>query len=167
MDQLDINKLSTSSADHAEHCGDVGSCGLRTLHNAFKTGFSMWQVDKLLEAMHTLFLNVPVRREDYITVTKSTVFPLSFCGHRRLEKLPTVERALVVWPSLLLYMDAVKRKELPNPGTASFDRIEAAQKDPLILPKLHLQSPFEEVPDRRASDAFPWQRLHRIDQGND
>ncbi|XP_058628346.1 uncharacterized protein LOC131538490 [Onychostoma macrolepis] len=115
----------------------VGSCGLHTLHNAFKAGFSMWQVEKLLRSMHTLFNNVPARREDYVTVTKSSVFPLSFCGHRWLENLPVVERALEVWPSLQLYVDAVKRKELPNPGTGLYDTIEAAQKDPLILAKLH------------------------------
>ncbi|ROJ62551.1 hypothetical protein DPX16_21537 [Anabarilius grahami] len=114
----------------------VGSCGLHTLHNAFKAGFSMWQVEKLLRAMHILFNNVPARREDYVTVTNSSVFPLSFCGHRWLENLPVVERALEVWPSLQLYVDAVKRKELPNPGTGSYDTIEATQKDPLILAKL-------------------------------
>ncbi|TKS66114.1 hypothetical protein D9C73_000170 [Collichthys lucidus] len=114
----------------------VGSCGLHTLHNAFKAGFSMWQMEKLLRAMHTLFNNVPARREDYVTVTKSSVFPLAFCGHRWLENLPVVQRALEVWPFLQLYADAVKKKELPNPGTGSFETIEAAQKDRLILAKL-------------------------------
>ena len=94
----------------------VGSCGLHTLHNAFKCGFTAWQLDKLLRAMHTLFHNVPARREDYITVTKSSVFPLSFCAHHWVENLPVVERALAVWPSLLLYMEAVKTKRLSNPG---------------------------------------------------
>jgi len=127
--------------EHAEQYGGaqlvvVGSCGLHTMHNAFKCGFTMWQLDKLLRAMHTLFHNVPARREDYSTVTKSTVFPLSFCGHRWVENLPVVERALAVWPSLLQYMDAVRTKKLPNPGTASFDTIAAALKDPLILAKL-------------------------------
>lgn len=94
----------------------VGSCGLHTLHNAFKCGFTAWQLDKLLRAMHTLFYNVPARREDYITVTKSSLFPLSFCAHRWVENLPVVERALAVWPSLLLYKP-VKTKRLSNPGT--------------------------------------------------
>ncbi|KAJ8388162.1 hypothetical protein AAFF_G00136280 [Aldrovandia affinis] len=35
-----------------------------------------------------------------------------------------------------MYMDAVKQKKLPNPGTASYDTIEAAQADPLIIAKL-------------------------------
>ncbi|KAJ8353515.1 hypothetical protein SKAU_G00210820 [Synaphobranchus kaupii] len=96
----------------------------------------MWLLDKLLKAKHTLFHNVPARREDYSAVTKSTVFPLSFCGHRWIENLPVVERALAVWPSLLQYMDTVRTKKLPNPGTASFDTIAAALKDPLILAKL-------------------------------
>ncbi|KAL2098417.1 hypothetical protein ACEWY4_007624 [Coilia grayii] len=115
----------------------VGSCGLHTLHNAFKCGFNAWQLDKLLRAMHTLFHNVPARREDFITVTKSSVFPLSFCVfHRWVENLPVVERALAVWPSLLLYLEAVKTKSLSNPGTASYDTVAAAMKDPLILAKL-------------------------------
>jgi len=66
-------------SDINEMYGDaqlVGSCELHSLHNAFKAGFSMWQVEKLLRSMHTLFNNVPARREDY--VTKSSVFPLSF-----------------------------------------------------------------------------------------
>ena len=84
-----------------------------------------------------LFHNVPARREDYSAVTKSKVFPLSFCGHRWIENLLVVERALAVWPSLLQYMDAVRTKKLPNPGTASFDTIAAALKDPLVLAKLH------------------------------
>ena len=86
--------------------------------------------------MHTLFHNVPASREDYSAVTKSTIFPLPFCGHRWIVNLPVVERAVVVSPSLHLYMEAVRTKKLPNPGTASFDTIEAALKDPLILAKL-------------------------------
>ena len=96
----------------------------------------MWQVDKLLKAIHTLLHNVPARREDYVKTTKSTLFPLAFCGHRWLENLPVVERALGIWSSLLVYTNAVKTKQLPHPGTASFDVIEHAQKDPLTVPKL-------------------------------
>ncbi|XP_062374792.1 uncharacterized protein LOC134062699 [Sardina pilchardus] len=114
----------------------VGSCGLHTVHNAFKTGFSSWQVDKILRALHTLLHNVPARREDYEKTTRSTRFPLAWCGHRWLENLPVVERALDIWSSMLVYTNAVRRKELPNPGTASFDVIEDAQKNPLTLPKL-------------------------------
>ncbi|XP_022076088.2 uncharacterized protein LOC127535448 isoform X2 [Acanthochromis polyacanthus] len=115
----------------------VGTCGLHTLHNACKGGFVMWQLDKVLRAMHVLFHNTPARREDFMVLTKTTQFPLPFCGHRWLENLPVVERALELWPSVTMYMDAVRTKRLPNPGTSSFDTLEAAQKDPLIMPKLH------------------------------
>ncbi|XP_030196026.1 uncharacterized protein LOC115548177 isoform X2 [Gadus morhua] len=127
--------------EHAEQYGgvqlvNVGSCGLHTLHNAFKCGFSMWQLEKVLRGMHYLFHNTPARRDDFIALTKSSVFPLPFCGHRWIENLPVVERAIEVWPSLVTYVDAVRTKKVPNPGTASFDTIEAAKQDPLILPKL-------------------------------
>lgn len=36
--------------------------GLTPLHNAMKAGFTMWQLDKLLRALHFLFHNVPARR---------------------------------------------------------------------------------------------------------
>ncbi|XP_062252623.1 uncharacterized protein LOC133961514 [Platichthys flesus] len=102
--------------EHVEQYGGaqlvvVGSCGLHHLHNAFKCCFSKWQLDKPLKATHTLFHNVPARREDYSAVTKTTFFPLSLCGHHWIENLPVVERAPVVWPSLLQYMDAVRTKK--------------------------------------------------------
>lgn len=59
-----------------------------------------------------------VRRwEDFTVLTKSMQFPLPFCGHRWLEDLPVVERALEVWTSVTMYMDSVRSKKLPNPGT--------------------------------------------------
>ena len=66
---------------HAELYGGaqivtVGSCGLHTLHNALKVGFTVWQLEKRLRAMHFLFHNVPARREDFTTLTGSTRFPL-------------------------------------------------------------------------------------------
>ncbi|CAJ1069773.1 uncharacterized protein LOC119021703 [Xyrichtys novacula] len=36
-----------------------------------------------------------------------------------------------------MYMDAVRTKRLPNPGSSSFDTLEVAQKDPVIMAKLH------------------------------
>ncbi|XP_063730464.1 uncharacterized protein LOC134858472 isoform X2 [Eleginops maclovinus] len=93
-------------------------------------------VDKILRALHTLLHNVPARREDYEKTTRSTRFPLAWCGHQWLENLPVVIRALDIWSSMLVYTNAVRRKELPNPGTGSFAVIEEAQKDPLTLPKL-------------------------------
>lgn len=54
MDGPNVNlKLADLlQTEHAElygaHLVNVGSCGLHTLHNALKAGFTMWQMDKLL-----------------------------------------------------------------------------------------------------------------------
>lgn len=37
----------------------------------------------------------------------------------------------------MLYMDAVHKKQLPNPKSACFDTIEAANRDPLTIAKMH------------------------------
>ncbi|XP_056138862.1 uncharacterized protein LOC130115274 [Lampris incognitus] len=113
----------------------VGSCGLHTLHNAVKAGFTMWQLEKLLRAMHFLFHNIPERREDFTSLTRSSCSPLPFCGHRWIENVPAAERAVEVWPMLLMYLDVVKKK-VPNPATASYDNIAAAQEYPFIIAKL-------------------------------
>ena len=65
----------------------VGSCGLHTLHNAFKKGCAAtkWQIDSFLSSAYYLFKDSPARREDYITVTGCNTFPLKFCSHRWLE----------------------------------------------------------------------------------
>ncbi|KAK9976616.1 hypothetical protein ABG768_021821, partial [Culter alburnus] len=122
MDGPNVNlKLADLlQTEHAElygaHLVNVGSCGLHTLHNALKAGFTMWQMDKLLRALYYLFHNVPARRW--------------------IENVPVAERAVQVWPMVMMYVDAVKQKKLPNPSTASYDTIEAAQADPLMIAKL-------------------------------
>lgn len=128
--------------EQAEQCGGaqltvVGSCGLHTLHNAFKSGFSVWHLEKGLRALHTVFHNVPARREDFCTLTKTSVFPLPFCGHRWVENLPIVKRAIEIWPMILMYLDAVTSKKLPNPGTSSYDTLAEARKDLFIMAKFH------------------------------
>lgn len=144
MDGPNINWkfLELLQQEHREQFGGtqlivVGSCGLHTLHNACKHGFTIWKLEKVLRALHILFHNAPARREDFTALTKCTKFPLPFCGHSWLENLPVVERALEFWPSVTMYMDAVRKKKLPNPGTASYDTLEIAEKDPVILAKLH------------------------------
>ncbi|XP_056451964.1 uncharacterized protein LOC130387051 isoform X3 [Gadus chalcogrammus] len=114
----------------------VGTCGLHTLHNSVKAGFNAWQMEKILRALHTIFLNVPARREDFIAVTKSSTFALPFCGHQWVENLPVAERALQIWPNILKYVAAVRTKDVNNPATSSFDTIEVAAKDPFVIAKL-------------------------------
>ncbi|XP_056459485.1 uncharacterized protein LOC130392964 [Gadus chalcogrammus] len=108
MDGPNVNWkfFSMLQQEHADTFGGaqlivVGSCGLHTLHNAFKSGFSVWQMEKVLRALHTLLHNTPARREDFCSLTKSSVFPLPFCGHRWIENLPVVDRAITIWPMMV------------------------------------------------------------------
>lgn len=138
---VNFKLLDLLQKEHAElHGGTqvimVGSCGLHTLHNAMKAGFTAWQLEKLLRAMHFLFYNVPARREDFTNLTRSSCFPLSFCGHRWVENVPVAERAIKVWPMLQKYVDAAEDKRVQKPSTASYDAILAARGDPLIIPRL-------------------------------
>lgn len=127
--------------EHREQCGGaqlqiIGSCGLHTIHNSFKSGFSVWQVEKVLKALHYLFHCAPARREDFVSVTKCDTFPLPFCRHW-LENIPAVERAIEIWPYIVTCVDQVKAKKLPNPRSSSYDTIAEAWMDHFILAKLH------------------------------
>lgn len=115
MDGPNVNfkMLALLQNEHSELHGDaqlisVGSCGLHTLHNAMKAGFTTWQVDKLLRALHDIFHNFPACREYYTSVTGSSTFPRTFCGHRWVE----------------------------NVNVASYDTILSAQSDDFIKAKL-------------------------------
>jgi len=117
---------------------NIGSCGLHTVHNAVRAGVSAthWDVSNQLSAMHTLFDNVPARREDYEEVTKSDVYPLPFCSHRWVENVKVIERALHVLPNMKVYVEAVDKKKVKHPGTKSYDTIKRMLKDPFIKAKL-------------------------------
>ncbi|XP_058628927.1 uncharacterized protein LOC131538809 [Onychostoma macrolepis] len=124
--------LEIFQQEHSEAFGGaqltvVGSCGLHILHNAIKSGFSVWQMEKVLRALHTVFHNSPARREDFCTLTKTSVFPLPFCGHCWIENLPVIDRAIAVWPMIVMYVDAVTKKKLPNPRTSSYDFLAEAR----------------------------------------
>ena len=70
---------------------DIGSCGIHVvMHEAFKTGAkaSGWGVSKILKALARLFLDSPARRADYVKMTGSSLFPMSFCATRWIEDEP-------------------------------------------------------------------------------
>ena len=63
---------------------DIGSCGLHTIHNAFKTGAEStgWGMKKILKGAYQMFHDSPARREDFLTVTNTNQFPQSFYATR-------------------------------------------------------------------------------------
>ena len=66
---------------------NVGSCGLHTVHCAFKTAMSVcaWDIKYILFCAYIVFKDSPARRDDFYTVTNSSMFPLKFAKHRWLE----------------------------------------------------------------------------------
>lgn len=117
---------------------NVGSCGLHTVHGAFKTGAEKSKIDteKILSGLFYLFHETPARREDFANITKTELLPLKFCKTRWVESAAAAARAYKIWPSVCAYVTAVHKKEVPNPGTNSFTVVEEATRDSLALVKL-------------------------------
>ena len=113
---------------------NCGSCGLHTIHNAFKAGIkaSGLDVQEYLTSIYWLFKDSPARRDDFTTLTSSTVFPLSYCGHRWLENVPCLERGIEILPYLKIYVEKVK----PKPSCKSFQNLKDLLGDLLMETKL-------------------------------
>ena len=75
---------------------NIGSCGLHQLHNAFRAGMveTGWDITHSLSAMYTLFNDVPARRDDFESATKTNVYPLQVCSHRWVENIRYVKGQL-------------------------------------------------------------------------
>ena len=133
------DKLQTNIGD--EFAGrqllNIGSCGLHTLHNAFKSCFSGWSLDKVLSSLYHLFKKAPARREDFLAINPNAKFPSKFCGNRWLENQPAVERALEIWPQVENFVKAVRDRKVNRPSCASFDVVKGACSDPLISAKFN------------------------------
>lgn len=63
---------------------DIGSCNLHIVHGALKTGTEKtgWNLKGILKGAFQLLKDSPARREDYVSITGSTIFPLQFCATR-------------------------------------------------------------------------------------
>lgn len=146
MDGPNVNfkLLDLLQKEHTELYGGaqvliVGSCGLHTLHNAMKTGFTAWQIDK--QSSCPLY-NLANWQAAFLPAERTTPSPLgrpafpSFCSHRWVENVPVAERVLEIWPMIQKYINAAENKKVQKPNTASYDTILAAQRDPLLIPKL-------------------------------
>ena len=128
--------------DHGKKLLNIGSCGLHTMHNAFKAGAraSEWDLMYFLTSLYTLFDNVPARREDYLAVTKGLdgtgLFPMKQCNHRWLENSVVAQRALDMLPAQKGYLKAIKDKRITSPGTKTFENVKTCCDDKLLEAKL-------------------------------
>lgn len=118
---------------------DIGSCGIHTIHNAFKMAFkkSNWQLDVFLRSCYYLFKDSPARRADYTRVTGSSTFPMKFVGVRWLENQCVAKRILVLMPHLHAYVNAVKSKQIVTTISRSMATVIAELNNvPLLRAKL-------------------------------
>ena len=97
---------------------NIGSCGLHTVHNVFRTGYAStdWKVEEAFTSFYWLFKNSPARREDFTSVTGSDLFPKRFCQTRWVENVPIAQRLLKMWPHVQKYLAACKEGRLPSPN---------------------------------------------------
>lgn len=145
MDGPNVNlKLFRSlQADLRENyqvqCVDLGTCGLHTIHNAYRAGVvaSKWGLDVLLSSLSMLFDNSPARREDFTVITGQSTFPLKFVVHRWVENVSVIERALLLWSDIRKYIEAARSKNVTLPRCASFENLCGFLRDPLVLAKLN------------------------------
>ena len=94
-------------------------------------------MEHTLSSLYWLFHDAPARREDFITITGSTLFPLKFCNHRWVENVVVAERALDIWPKVKDYIDAVQSGQVTEPKNKSFKAVVTSMNDPLFIPRLH------------------------------
>ena len=97
------------------------------MHGAYNTAQSAtdWGLAKILKSCYSIFKDSPARRSDYLAANnldtahkgKDTLylFPLKFCGHRWLENVKCLERAVEIIPYLTVYFNfLVREKKMPK-----------------------------------------------------
>ena len=119
---------------HSKSLLNTGSCGLHTLHNAFRSGCeaSGWDLEDALGSLYYLFKDCPARRHDYISVSGSQEFPSKFCKCRWLENVSVMSRALEIMPNVSKFVESVNKKAINRPKTKSFASVQQTVNDRLF-----------------------------------
>ena len=117
---------------------NIGSCGLHIVHGGLQKGVneSGWKLGHFMRSLWQLFHDIPARREDFVKLTGSTVFPLKFCPHRWVEDVVVAEWAHQMWPNIKKYVSSFRAPPKKAPQTASYATIKEACEDPLTVTKL-------------------------------
>ena len=119
---------------------NIGSCGLHIIHNSFRSGSmeTNREVGQTLSSLYWLFKDSPARREDFVSITGSSVFPKQFCSHRWVEDVTVVERDLEMWSDVKQYVDTVKQGKAQTPKNKSFSVVAASCGDALFEVKANI-----------------------------
>ena len=78
-----LEKLQKDRLENEQHeLINIGSCGLHTIHGAFKTGAesTSWNIRKTLHGSYQILRDSPARRDDFETITASDIYPFNFCA---------------------------------------------------------------------------------------
>ena len=141
--QVSMDGLNVNWKPHRllmEHVAAADVHAPKLLHNAFKADAkaSEWGTSDVLSALHWLFVDSPARRDDFATITGSSIFPQKYCKHRWLENVPVAQRAMDIWPNVCVYVKAVsvKRNDYTEPSSKSYRVVKDAVVDRLMLSKL-------------------------------
>ena len=91
---------------------NIGSCSLHVVHGSFEKGAkeSGWNLGNTLCSLWQIFHKTPARREDFIQITSSDLFPFQFCQLRWVAGTKVAEQALKIWPHANKYVKAMKNK---------------------------------------------------------
>ena len=76
-----LEKVSKERKGDEQHqLINIGSCGLHTIHGAFKTGAknAKWNINQKLKRAFQVFHDSPARRDDFESVTGTKVYALFF-----------------------------------------------------------------------------------------
>lgn len=68
-----------------------------------------------MSSLYWLFQDSPARREDFVSITGSSVFPKQFCSHRWVENVTVIERALEMWSDVKQRVASVKHEKAQTP----------------------------------------------------
>ena len=78
-----LEKLEKDRLENEQHeLINIGSYGLHTIHEAFKTGAesTSWNIRKTLHGSYQILHDSPARRDDLETITASDMYPFNFCA---------------------------------------------------------------------------------------
>ena len=134
---------SDREAEELPKLVNIGSCGLHIIHGAFKTGFESvdWAVKNTLKGCYNLFHDSPARRDDYVSVSGSDIFPLSFCATRWVEDQIVADRLLSIWDNVVKVIRFWEKKpKSKQPKCKLYINVQKACNDIFTVARLNFFS---------------------------
>ena len=113
MDGPNINwkvfeKFNTARESNDDPClADIWSCSLHIVSGSVNAGVTetKWEIDKIMKSMWRLLSDSPAKRDEHLKLSVSRKFPLNFCATDWVENEDTAERAMLVWPDIILLIN--------------------------------------------------------------